>query len=132
MPWIFAIVDGKIYDPTGTFVSTAYSGGDCGKRPDGVDNPDDEGVADVGPLPEGLYTFGVPVEHSKLGAFAIPLIPDPGNEMHGRKDFYCHGDLAGKYEAASEGCIIAPPNTRHAMWDSADHQIRVVKTYGNT
>ena len=124
----FEITTGKWYDPSGGYVSTGYSGGNCGNNPEGVDNPADEGIRNVGPLPEGLYTFGTPVDHSQLGVFAIPLIPDPSNDMKGRGGFYCHGDLAGKYEAASEGCIIQPRTTRNAAWASSDHQLRVVAT----
>lgn len=128
--WTFEITTGKFYDPSGNYVSTGYSGGDCGQRPDGVDNPADEGLRNVGPLPEGLYTFGEPVEHSQLGAFAIPLIPDASNDMKGRGGFYLHGDLAGRYESASEGCIIQPRTTREAAWSSPDHQLKVVAVYG--
>lgn len=126
--WTFEITTGKWYDPSGAYVSTGYTGGNCGKNLEGVNNPADEGLKNIGPLPEGLYTFGTPVDHSQLGAFAIPLIPDPANDMKGRGDFYVHGDLAGAYHAASEGCIIQPPTTRHAAWDSPDHRLQVVAT----
>jgi Protein of unknown function (DUF2778) len=127
--WTFEITTGKVYDPDGAFVSKGYAGGNCGKNPEGVDNPDDEGLRNIGPLPEGLYTLGTPIQHSKLGVFAIPLIPDPSNDMKGRSDFFMHGDLAGEYQAASEGCIIQPRTTRDACWASTDHQIQVVKTF---
>lgn len=126
MPWTFAIIPGKIFDPSGAFVSPAYAGGNVGKNPDGVNNPADEGLKNIGPLPEGLYTCGEPVEHSQLGAFAIPLHPDPSNDMQGRGGFYLHGDTAALNHSASEGCIIAPRPTRNAVWASPDHQIQVV------
>lgn len=126
MPWTFEIRTGKFYNPSGAVVSTGYSGGNVGKNPEGVNNPDDEGLKNIGPLPEGLYACGEPVAHSQLGVFAIPLHPDPNNDMKGRSGFYLHGDLAGKYEAASEGCIIQPRPTRNAVWASSDHQIQVV------
>jgi|ERR1017187_5528529 hypothetical protein len=124
--WTFAIAAGLFYDPSGD-VSKAYSGGNCGKNPEGVNNPDDEGLKNIGPLPEGMYTFGAPVEHSQLGPFAIPLIPDSSNDMYGRGDFYCHGDLAGRYEAASEGCVILPRTVREAIAASPDRQLLVVR-----
>jgi hypothetical protein len=127
--WVFEISTGKMYDPNGAFYSNGYAGGNCGKNPEGVDNADDEGLKNIGPLPEGLYTFGTTVEHSQLGVFAIPLIPDPSNDMKGRGGFYMHGDVAGKYQAASEGCIIMPNVVRHTCWDSSDHQLRVVAVY---
>ena len=128
--WTFEITTGKFYDPTGAYVSTGYAGGNCGKNPEGIDNPADEGLKDIGPLPEGLYTLGTPVAHSQLGAFAIPLIPDPSNDMKGRGGFYLHGDTTPPGNA-SEGCIVQPLTTRNAVWQSADHQIQVVATLSN-
>ena len=126
--WTFEITSGKWYDPLGHFVSRGYAGGNCGKDPEGINNPAMEGVKNVGPLPEGAYTFGPPVEHSQLGAFAIPLIPDSTNEMHGRGDFYLHGDtLAPK--SASEGCIVQPRPTRDDAWASTDHRLQVVRVF---
>jgi hypothetical protein len=123
--WTFEISTGKFYDPTGAAIATGYSGGNCGHDPEGVNNPADENLKDIGPLPEGLYTFGTPVDHSQLGPFAIPLIPDPANDMYDRRGFYCHGDLAGRYEAASEGCIIMPRFARGLAAASADHRLEV-------
>ena len=84
--WAFEITTGNMYDPNGKLVSSGYAGGNCGKNPEGIDNPDDEGLKNIGPLPEGIYTFGTPVEHSQLGAFAIPLIPDPATICWGAVD----------------------------------------------
>jgi hypothetical protein len=126
--WTFSITDGKWYSPSGTFVSKGYAGGNLGHNPEGVDNPDDEGIKDVGPLPEGWYTFGEPVQHSKLGTFAIPLIPDPSNDMKGRAGFFLHGDTTPPGNA-SEGCIVQPYMTRYATWTSPDHRLQVVRTF---
>jgi len=128
MPWLFEITTGDFYSPQGQFVSRGYAGGNLGKNPEGKDNPADEGLKNIGPLPEGFYTFGTPVEHSQLGAFAIPLIPDASNNMLGRGGFYLHGDtpIPGN---ASEGCVVQPPTTRHAAWDSPDHRLQVVAIF---
>ena len=126
MPWTFEIAGGSILNPDGSFAASAYSGGDKGQRPDGVDNVSDEATKNVGPLPEGIYTLGTPVDHSQLGPFAIPLIPDPSNQMYGRGSMYIHGDTAAMNHSASEGCIITNRNTRNAMWVSSDHELRVV------
>ena len=115
-----------MFDPTRAYVGLGYAGGDKGQHPEGINNPADESIKDIGPLPEGQYAFGEPVEHSLLGPFAIPLIPDPANEMYGRGDFYCHGDTADLDHSASEGCIIMPRAVREAMWASSDHLIQVV------
>ena len=123
--WTFEIAAGKFYNPAGEFVSKVYAGGDCGKHPEGRNNPDMCSVHNIGPLPEGLYTRGEAVEHSQLGAFAIPLNPDPTNEMYGRRGFYFHGDteIPGN---ASDGCIVGPRQVRNDFYASADRQIRVV------
>lgn len=63
---------------------------------------------------------------SKLGPFAIPLIPDPSNEMYGRGDFYCHGDSIENPGCASEGCVILPRTVRETIWNSTDHELQVV------
>jgi hypothetical protein len=127
--WIFEITTGKLYDPAGKYVSTGYAGGNCGKNKEGVDNPAMENVPNEGPLPEGMYTFGEVVLQSHLGPFAIPLIPDPSNEMFGRGDFFCHGDTIKNPGCASKGCIIMPRNVREMMYNSDDKLLRVVKTW---
>lgn len=120
------ITAGKLYDPSGGFVSKGYAGGNCGKNPEGIDNADLCNIAKVGPLPPGDYTLGTPVEHSKLGPFAIPLTPDPANEMFGRSDFYVHGDTTPSGRA-SEGCIILPRMVRDRLHTSPDQKLRVVR-----
>jgi type VI secretion system (T6SS) effector TldE1-like protein len=126
MPWIFEITTGKLYAPQGNCVAAGYSGGNLGKDPEGKDNPIDEPLKNIGPLPEGLYTLDVPLLQSHLGPFAIPLVPDPANDMFGRDGFYCHGDSLENPGCASEGCVILPRDVREAMWNSPDHQLRVV------
>ncbi len=126
--WTFEVTTGRWYDPKGVYVSTGYAGGNLGKNPDGKNNPADEGLKNIGPLPEGFYTFGTPVEHSQLGAFAIPLIPDAANDMKGRGGFYLHGDTNPPGNA-SEGCIVQGPDTRHAAWNSPDHHLQVVAIF---
>src|SRR5271165_1598654 len=101
MSWIFEQGTGKMYK----LVEVGYSGGNEGKNPEGKNNPSMDGVKGVGPLPKGVYTLGTPVQQSHLGPFAIPLVPDPANDMKGRGDFYVHGDTTPSGNA-SEGCII--------------------------
>jgi len=125
MTWTFESGSGKFYDPQGEHIATGYAGGNCGKNPEGINNPEMQAVKGIGPLPEGVYTLGEPVEHSQLGAFAIPLKPDPSNDMMGRGGFYFHGD-SKEYECGSEGCIVMAPSIRHQVWESDDHTITVV------
>ncbi len=127
--WVYESSTGKLFDPTGNFVIKGYAGGDEGRHPEGINNPAMQCVKDIGPLPVGFYTFDTPVLQSHLGPYAIPLIPDAGNVMCGRGDFYCHGDTTPSGNA-SEGCIILARNIRNMLWASPDHRIQVVAVKG--
>lgn len=124
--WKFKQSTGEMFDPAGKLVARGYAGGNCGKNPEGVNNPEMQEVHSCGPLPQGIYTFGEVVLKSHLGPFAIPLIPDADNEMFGRSGFYCHGDTTQLNQSASEGCIILPRNIREQLWASQDHRLEVV------
>ena len=119
MTWTFEQSTGTLTAPDGNLAATGYAGGNCGKNPDGKNNPAMQDVQCVGPLPQGVYTVGAPVEGTHLGPFALPLTPDPSNQMFGRGRFYMHGDTtpAGN---ASEGCIIMPRAIREAVSASGD------------
>jgi hypothetical protein len=124
--WTFEISTGRMFDPSGALAGTGYAGGDLGKRPDAVNNPDDEDLRNIGPLPEGNYTFGLLVLlNPHMGHFCFSLIPDPGTNMMGRSGFWCHGDTNPPGNA-SEGCIVMPLPTREAMYSSSDHELQVV------
>jgi hypothetical protein len=125
MTWTFSQSSGQIRNELGELVGAGYAGGACGARPEAVNNPAMQDIHGVGPLPRGVYTKGVAVEHSHLGAFAIPLIPDPMNEMFGRGSFYFHGDTKTP-NCASEGCIVAAPSLRHEWYDSDDNEMMVI------
>lgn len=125
MTWNYEQSTGNLIDPSGTVVATGYAGGNCGKNPEGKNNPAMQNVRGVGPLPVGTYVLGLPVMQSHLGPFAIPLCPAADNEMCGRSDFYMHGDTTPSGNA-SEGCIIMPRAIRNLVWASDDHTIIVV------
>jgi hypothetical protein len=125
--WTFNNRTGWMTDPGGTAIERGYAGGNEGKNPEGKNNPAYQYTPDIGPLPVGLYTMGTPVLQSHLGPFAIPLQPDPSNDMQGRGDFFVHGDTTPSGNA-SEGCIIMSRGTRTQMYTSTDHQIIVVST----
>ena len=113
---------GNLTDASGGLVTVGYSG-----HGDGLNNPAMQDVPDVGPLPQGLYSLGAPIDHPKLGPFAIPLIPHAGDELFGRSDFYLHGDEVGHVgeHLASHGCIVFDRATREAIWASGDHVMKV-------
>jgi hypothetical protein len=125
--WYFESSTGNFFTPDKQLRSRGYAGGNCGKNPEGRNNPDMQDQAKIGPLPEGLYTRGKLVPQSRLGKDAIELIPDPNNEMFDRSDFFLHGDTVPSGNA-SEGCIIQPHDARMEFNSSDDDQIQVVRT----
>jgi Protein of unknown function (DUF2778) len=131
---IFESSSGKFYNDVPDLLAIGYAGGDCGARPDGVNNPALQNVVDVGPLPVGLYRIGPPFDHGTKGPYFMSLTPDPANEMYGRSGFGIHGDLitAPGQQKASDGCIILPKLVREQIWNSGDHDLRVVATLPST
>jgi hypothetical protein len=124
--WTFEITTGRMFDPAGRLAGTGYAGGDCGQRPDAIDNPADESLHNIGPLPEGKYTFGqLVLQNPQLGPYCFPLLPDSDNQMYGRGGFWCHADTLDPGHA-SEGCIVMPLETRQEMYESDDHRLQVV------
>jgi hypothetical protein len=126
MSWTYEQATGRLLDADGKLAMIGYAGGNCGDNPEGKNNPSMQDAKSIGPLPQGKYTFGEPVAQSHLGPYAIPLIPDPANEMYGRGDFYFHGDSIQDPGCASEGCIIGPRAVREEVWNSNDHDLIVV------
>lgn len=124
--WTFENGTGRLLDTAGTFIEQGYAGGDQGLRPEGINAPEYQYTPDIGPLPVGLYTIGTAVEHTQLGPDAIPLTPDPSNDMRGRRGFYIHGDKIGAPGCASDGCIILSHATRLLLMASTDRQISVI------
>lgn len=127
--WTFESSTGKLYTPGGMFFSTGYAGGNCGRNPEGINNPSLQNVHNVGPLPEGIYTFGAWIDnHPRLGRDVFALIPDTENNMFGRGDFYVHGDTP-QPRHASEGCIVLLNSVRKLLYASPVHRLQVVAVY---
>lgn len=102
-------------------VSTGYAGNGNGKN-----NPAMQDVKNVGPLPRGLYSILSPIDSVKHGPGALPLVPDPKNDMQGREDFMIHGDSVEATGCASEGCIVMQKIVRELIWQSGDHDLTVL------
>jgi type VI secretion system (T6SS) effector TldE1-like protein len=115
-----------MYGPTG-WLSTGYSGAGTGKN-----NPTEENVQNVGPIPEGFYDVEAPEDSPIHGPYALPLLPDVDNNMYGRSAFLIHGDSIERPGMASEGCIILPRGARESIWESGDHRLQVVKELPTT
>lgn len=77
-------------------------------RGEGLNNPQMQDVKNTGPLPQGLYTIGMPYAHTHLGPVCMNLQPDRHNLMFGRGDFRIHADNFANNKSASEGCIVMP------------------------
>lgn len=92
---------------TVTDIGSAYSGNGIA-----LDNPLDTSVHGHGPIPVGLYTIGAAMYDDEVGEFALPLTPDPGNQMFGRSGFYWHGDNPYMNHTASDGCIVSSRELR--------------------
>lgn len=125
--WTFKQSSGEYLDPGLSVKIVGYSGGDCGRSPEGVNNPECESQRRVGPIPKGRYTISSPIDHPRLGAYVLFLTPDKDNEMFGRSGFAIHGDNKELNQSASEGCIIIPRLVREEVWLSGDHRLQVIE-----
>lgn len=104
----------------GEFVGRGYAGREAGKN-----NPEMQNVAATGPLPRGKYLILEPRDSDHVGRYAMPLQPDPANEMFGRSAFYIHGDNIEHPGTASHGCIVQARDVREKVWESHDHELQV-------
>ena len=123
--FIYESSSGKLIDPDSLLLAYGYSG-----HAEGLNNPLFQDIIDVGPIPEGWYTIGRAQDSPKHGPKALPLVPDPENEMFGRMDFWMHGDekLHPGQHLASLGCIIEAEWVRDQVDLSPDKRLQVVGT----
>lgn len=107
----------------GTDKVFAYSGYQEGKN-----NPSQQNVPDVGPVPQGLWTIsGPPVETAEHGPYVLTLTPEHGTDTFGRSGFLIHGDSVQHPGEASRGCVIVPRNIRESIWLSGDRLLTVIE-----
>jgi len=111
---------GKITSESGSLFGIGYSGHGEGKN-----NPAMENISNVGPLPKGKYSIGLPYNSEHTGPFTIPLYPFPSNEMFGRSDFKIHGDDG--HGTASLGCICTDRETRENINNCTDKVLEVTE-----
>lgn len=117
--WVYVQSTGELFRPNGSLCGVGYSG-----HKDGKNNPILQNVRNTGPLPCGFYQFGHAMDHPLLGPVAIPLTPDPRNEMYGRSHFYLHGDNAE--HSASLGCIVQGRPAREEVVKSLNGRLKVI------
>jgi hypothetical protein len=125
--WDYEQISGKLLADNGDIVAIGYSG-----HGDGKNNPDMEHVADVGPIPVGIYTIETPRDTDSHGPYVLPLTPSPANTMFGRSGFLIHGDAVHAPGTASEGCVILAHTVREQIWESGDHRLNVVSRLPDT
>ena len=109
-------------DKDGILVSkTVYSG-----APGAVNDPSQEAIPDVGPIPRGEWVIvGPPQNTLEHGPYVLGLYPTNGTETFGRSGFLIHGDSQEHPGQASKGCIIADRVTRTRIYQSGNPQLTV-------
>jgi lipoprotein-anchoring transpeptidase ErfK/SrfK len=121
--WKYRIVDGAMISADGKLTFNGYSG--TGHTlAEGRNNPVMVDQHDKGPIPPGDYAIGIPHSSNQTGPYTMNLDPINATNTFGRSAFRIHGNNAAN--DASHGCIILPPDARRAVWESNDHQVRVV------
>ena len=103
----------------GAWLGISYSG-----RGEGKNNPDQQAVHDVGPIPQGEYGIGDPHDSPTLGRHVMVLIAKPSTETFGRHGFFWHGD--NKTHDASHGCIVSSRLIRDYVSASGDRDLMVI------
>lgn len=93
-------------------------------------NPNMQGVKargqfDVGPLPQGVYTNGLPHPDVNGGPMTMHLIPDSSDNMLTRDGFLIHGGMKDGSHRASTGCIILETKDRKPIADCKGGRLTV-------
>lgn len=121
MTWRYQQSTGKL-SKNGVAVGTGYSGLGAG-----LNNPADQAIEGEGPIPQGLYGIGTPLDPpDHLGPLAMPLTPLPGTDTFGRSAFFIHGDNAGADHTASHGCVIMDRPIRADIATTGDDRLEVI------
>lgn len=123
--WTFNIKAGTLSKDGLVIDNDCYSGA----FPQGFNDPTQQAVPEVGPLPEGLYLIlGPPYSDPAHGPYILRLEPDKANVMYGRAGFLLHGKPLPPRDirTGSEGCICAGPDTRRRVYQSGDTRLQVI------
>lgn len=139
MAWMYVQSTGKMYRPNGQWFHNAWSG-----RGEHLNNSASQCIKNEGPIPRGdwtmttLYNTGpendpragnpMPITRNNRGInnkrFIIKLMPQASVNVCNRDGFLIHGGGIN----ASQGCIIVDGALiRKQIWDSGDHELRVVE-----
>jgi hypothetical protein len=126
--WVYKQQTGEFLHPGGLRLAFGFAGQGAG-----LNNPAQDHVHDVGPLPRGEYTMTAWIESDpRLGACVIVLEQSLANIMFGRDGFRIHGARSveghglAAYLTSSEGCIcLSDCVARRAIWNSGDRALLV-------
>lgn len=100
---------------------TAYSGHGIG-----LNAPAEEAVADVGPIPRGLWKVVEWVDNYENKGSCVARLAPVGHDAHGRSGFLVHGDNSLLNHTASDGCIVAAHDARQIWRNSEDNDLEVI------
>jgi len=117
--WSYSQTTGELLHDGG-FEGTGYSGTGLGRN-----NPAEQAVQNVGPIPQGQYQIGAAYDDPTLGPCVMHIDPLPDTNTLGRSLFRIHGDNAR--HDASHGCIILGPSIRHLIAASDDRSLEVLQ-----
>lgn len=121
MSWEYNQTTGEL-KKDGILAGRGYSGFGNGKN-----NPELEATPDIGPIPCGWWSIeGPPYSTIEHGPYVLRLEPEKWTQTYGRVGFLIHGDSKEHPGEASKGCIVAPPEVRSRIWQSADHRLNVI------
>jgi len=91
-----------------------YSG-----APNAVNDPSQQDVPFVGPIPIGDYLIGTGVGNRGTGPQSLPLTLAPNNTLfpstRDPNSFLVHGDNSQGNQSASQGCVICSRGTRDTI-----------------
>lgn len=123
-----------ILQANGAIIGKGYSG-----HGEGINNPDMEMDADIGPLPRGDWELkliaddnGNPIDYKGKKAPVFHVIPCSGTETFGRSGFLMHGHMSGEIvgnpetEKSSLGCLVQEHATRVQVMISTDKRLRAI------
>ncbi len=119
--WLYSQSSGKLWADDGSLFASGYSG-----HGDGKNNPAQEAIKNIGPIPRGEWVVSGVYDSGKIGPLAIKLEPS-GHTARGRDYFRIHGDSAAHPGKASKGCIVLSRKTRQALINTGDKILKVIE-----
>lgn len=120
MTWTYSQSTGQLRQGE-VLIGTGYAG-----YGEGVNNPADQAVPNIGPIPQGMYDIGPAFTHPTAGPMTMRLKPRPETNTFGRDGFLMHGDTASMDHTASHGCIIMNRTVRATVAVSTDRALQVI------